>query len=137
MPSRTSEAALSVRPSVSVPQSQRVTTTLRSMPAGRGGVWVGASPAAMRSLQSANMRRWSPSPPHMLAMLEPIGPIATRRSHAARCESAASRMSEGISRVAWLPTWWQFMHPVTRLPSSCCDCSPSGSSSIDSHQAAG
>ena len=42
-----------------------------------------------------------------------------------------------FSRVARLPTWWQFMQPVTELPSCCCESSPSGSSSIESHQAAG
>ena len=68
---------------------------------------------------------------------EPIGPIATRWSHASTCESTASRMDAGIARVASLPIWWQLRHPVTALPSSCCDSSPSGNSIMESHQAAG
>ena len=137
VPSRTSAGVLSVRPSCSVPQSQRVTTTLRSAPVGRGGVWVGASPDAMRSVQSANIARCGPSRRNAPAIEEPIGPIATRSSHASRCESTPLRMLSGIARVASLPIWWQFRQPVTELPNSCCECSPSGSSIIESHQAAG
>ena len=137
VPSRTSDGVLSVRPSYSVPQSHSVTTTLRSAPRGRGGVCAGASPAAMRSVQSANIVRCSPSRRNMPFIAEPIGPIATRSSHASTWESTAFRIDSGIARVASLPIWWQLRQPVTALPSSCCDSSPSGSSIIESHQAAG
>jgi hypothetical protein len=37
-----------------VAQSHKVMTTLRSTPCGRGGFDAGSSPAAIRSVQSAN-----------------------------------------------------------------------------------
>ena len=46
-------------------------------------------------------------------------------------------MSAGMVRVASFPIWWQLRQTVTMLPSHCCECSPGGSSTIDSHHAAG
>ena len=104
VPSRTSDGVLSVRPSYSVPQSQSVTTTFRSAPRGRGGVCAGASPDAIRAVQSANIVRCGPRRRNIPFIEEPIGPIATRRSHASACESTALRIEPGISRVALFPT---------------------------------
>src|SRR5215469_1747738 len=79
---RVSEAALSERPSLGVPQSHSVMTRLRSTPVGRGGATLGASPFAMRSLQSANAERCGPIARKKLPMAGPEGPTLVRRSQA-------------------------------------------------------
>ncbi len=57
---RVSDAAISDRPSLGVPQSQSVTTRLRSTPVGLGGDVFGVSPIATRSVQSAKAFRCPP-----------------------------------------------------------------------------
>src|SRR5207253_685324 len=79
---RTSDAASSERPSFGVPQSHSVMTRLRSTPAGRGGVALGASSFAMRSDQSANIFRLSPIARKNAPMDGPEGPTFVRRSQA-------------------------------------------------------
>ena len=106
VPSRMSAAAMSVRPSISDPQSHNVITRFRSGPDGRGGGSAGASPAATRSVQSARACRMSPSARNCWAMPGPDGPTPVRRVHASSHEPAP-RMAGSSSRVALLPTWWQ------------------------------
>ena len=105
--SRMSPAAISVRPSISDPQSHKVITRFRSTPLGRGGASVGASPAAMRSVQSASAWRISPRRRKSPAIAGPEGPTAVRRVQTSRLDPERPRMAGRISRVALLPTWWQ------------------------------
>src|ERR1700680_3358648 len=67
---------------VGVPHSHKLRTRLRSKPIGRGGASFGYSPAAMRSVQSANSVRCSPSETKALLMFAPNGPDFVRRSQA-------------------------------------------------------
>jgi hypothetical protein len=80
-----------------------VITTFRSAPCGRGGAG-GSSPAAMRSVQSANMAsaRGAPNTASSLAMSPPAWPDWMRRIHASR-EDLKTPSSVGISRVALFP----------------------------------
>ena len=84
------------------------------MPCGRGGAG-GASPAAIRSDQSTSMSRPASRPKRVTKLFinEPRWPRCTRSSQAERAESKSSR--SGISRVRWLPTWWQRWQPFRLL----------------------
>ena len=95
---------------MSVPHSHIETTTFRSIPAGRGGA-SGTAPAAMRSLQLANICRPRLRPNRFMTLViwPPRWPICTRWFHASRLESNCARLS--ISRMIRLPSWWQSMHP--------------------------
>ena len=95
---------------MSVPHSHIETTTLRSTPCGRGGA-SGTAPAAMRSLQSANIRRPRSRPKRFMTLVicPPRWPICTRWFQASRLESNWSRLS--ISRMMRLPSWWHSMQP--------------------------
>src|SRR6266436_2050717 len=98
-------------------QSHSVMTTLRSRPCGRGGAG-GSSPAAVRSVQSANSTiERVPSWVAPDSLFAPACPERLRRSQAAREDS--KRPSEaGISRVALLLSWWQAQHlPYLRFRS--------------------
>ena len=75
---RSSVAAISLRLLVGRAQSHIEITRLRSTPVGRGGACLGYAPLAMRSVQSANALRCSPSLTKMVLMLEAFGPIAIR-----------------------------------------------------------
>src|SRR6266704_6133553 len=94
-------------------QSHSVITTLRSIPWGLGGASLGYSPAAMRSVQSANCfsARSRPKPDNRVDICGPSCPDFTRRSHAAMEEENVPRLF-GISRVALSPNWWQDSHPT-------------------------
>ena len=81
---RKSADALSARPSIGEPQSQSEITRLRCTPAGRGGAVVGASPLAIRSVQSANALRWSPNRWKKVNIDGPDGPYFVRVSHFSR-----------------------------------------------------
>src|SRR6266849_4191405 len=98
--------------SVAPPHSHSVSTTFRSTPCGRGGA-SGASPAAIRSLQSAYIA--TPlSRPNMFIpelMFGPICPDLTRRFQASAAESNLPS-SGSISRVARSPSWWQVCQPL-------------------------
>ena len=67
-----------------MPHSHEVTTTLRSTPAGRGGLFLGSSPLATRSVQSP--KYLNGTPPSCTAsrfiMISPVWPEAMRRAHA-------------------------------------------------------
>ena len=75
---RSSVAARSLLLLVGIAQSHIEITRLRSTPVGRGGAPLGYAPAAMRSVQSANASRCSPSRTKMAPMLGPEGPITIR-----------------------------------------------------------
>ena len=104
-------------------QSHSVITTLRSTPCGRRGAVAGTSPAAIRSVHSANnckARVW-PRLSIVASICAPAWPDWTRRSHAATLEPS-SRYSAGISRVPFVPSWWHAVHPpdfMVRIQSSC------------------
>ena len=89
---------------VSPAHSHMVSTRLRSTPSGRGGA-SGTSPAAMRSLQSANIARPRSRPNRFSTPLicAPRCPKATRWSHASTEESNPSRWLR--SKVNRLPIW--------------------------------
>src|SRR5262245_46010538 len=101
---RVSEAALSDRPSLGVPQSHSVMTRLRSTPRGLGGVCFGASPFMIRSVQSANIFRCGPIARKKLPIEGPDGPTFVRRSHASSVEVAPSVAFDPNSRVDLFPT---------------------------------
>ncbi len=80
-------------------------TMFRSKPDGRGGAG-GSSPAAMRSVQSANSAtvRCVPMKLNIFTMSAPACPDWMRRSHASLL-LANVPSSFGISRVALSPSW--------------------------------
>src|SRR5207237_4551477 len=66
-----------------IDHSHMLMTTLRSTPWGRGGFSAGSSPAAMRSVQSANSANaFGPNWPRVRAMLALAWPACTRWVHA-------------------------------------------------------
>ena len=71
-----------------VPHSHEVMTTLRSTPCGRAGFSAGTSPVAIRSVQSANIRRARarPRPVMTLFISEARCPMRTRLSHMSTLE---------------------------------------------------
>ena len=87
-------------------QSHWVTTTLRSRPCGRDGLKAGNSPAAIRSVQSANNSRERERPIRLMFLTIYLiaWPDSIRRCHAST-EESKSPNSLGISRVALLPSW--------------------------------
>src|SRR2546427_7588200 len=98
-----SVAISSCRYALGSAQSHSVMTTFRSTPCGLGGVG-GNSPAATRSVQSANIgnARSGPSCARPLIMLLPACPDSTRPAQAAVEELKLPRLL-GISRVALSP----------------------------------
>src|SRR5262245_52313323 len=102
---RRSVTARSWRYVLSVPQFHSVMTMFRSTPAGRGGAG-GTSPAAMRSVQSANIAvvRCMPTKLNIFTMSAPDWPDWMRRSHASRLFGKLPSSFE-ISRVALSPSW--------------------------------
>ena len=89
-------------------QSHSVTTMLRSAPCGRDGLAPGSSPAAMRSVQSANSlkARCVSSRPMLLTIWVMAWPDWMRRSQAST-DDLNSPSSFGIVRIALLPIAWQ------------------------------
>ena len=77
------------------------------MPCGRDGAG-GTSPAAIRSVQSANTAsaRSVPRAASRPRMFPPFCPDSSRRSHAAT-DDANVPSDAGISRVAGVPIEWQ------------------------------
>ena len=73
---------------------------LRSMPAGRGGLCLGSSPLATRSVQSPKYLNGTPPscPASRFTMNSPVWPEATRRVHAS-APDLNSPNSAGIVRV--------------------------------------
>src|SRR3981189_609551 len=80
---RRSDEIRSCRYLSGVDQSQVVTTTLRSTPAGRCGFCLGSSPFAMRSVQSPKYLKGTPPswPASRLIIISPAWPDETRRIH--------------------------------------------------------
>src|SRR4029077_13210930 len=76
-----------------------------------GGASFGYSPAAMRSVQSANIARCSPNERKEPPMFAPTGPDFVRRSHASRLllKGPKSFVAAGILRVALSPSLLQIM----------------------------
>ena len=104
-------------------QSHWVITTLRSIPCGRRGAG-GTSPAAMRSVQSANIcdRALMPEPPdvgeHSARRPVPTAPAAPT----APCVVGSVLNIAGISRVPLVPSWWHAVHVpdlIVRRKSAC------------------
>jgi hypothetical protein len=82
-------------------------TMLRSAPCGRAGFAAGSSPAAIRSVQSANSlsARGTSRRPMAFAICTCACPDMMRRAQAS--SGFMSAKSFGIVRVALLPSWWQ------------------------------
>jgi hypothetical protein len=81
-----------------------VSTTLRSTPCGRVGLEAGSSPAAIRSVQSANIfnARLLPMRPSAVAICVSACPDWMRRCQASS-DDLKSPSSFGIARMALLP----------------------------------
>src|SRR5262249_51516774 len=87
------------------PHSHDVTTTLRSTPCGRGGLFFGSSPLATRSVQSPKYLNGTPPncPASRLVMFSPVWPDWTRRCHASAPDLNSPRAA-GMVRVACCPS---------------------------------
>ena len=83
-------------------------TTLRSTPCGRSGLAKGSSPAATRSVQSANCfsARSLPMLPSVSAMFVMACPACVRRAQAWN-ELSDLANSSGTVRMPLLPRAWQ------------------------------
>src|SRR3954454_12850378 len=84
-----------------VDQSQVVTTRLRSTPVGRGGLFLGSSPLATRSVQSPKYLYGTPPscPASRFTIHSPVCPELTRRIQASSPD-LNSPNAAGIVRVA-------------------------------------
>src|SRR3954469_8474737 len=107
---RRSEEIKSCTKCFSVAHSHDETTTLRSMPVGRGGFALGSSPPATRSVQSPKYLNGTPPswPARRLTIHSPVWPEATRRAQASSPD-LNSPSCAGMVRVDSCPSWWQPM----------------------------
>src|ERR1051326_2053780 len=99
----------------SSPTSHCVETTFRSIPVGRGGTG-GTAPFSIDSVQSASDFSVAvlPMPVMVEYMFVPRTPTPKRHSHAAMSLWASSGLLAktcAVSRVNWLPSWWQKLQP--------------------------
>src|SRR5262245_62576036 len=96
---------------------------LRSTPCGRDGLFLGNSPLATRSVQSAKYLIGEPAswPARMFTMSAPDCPACVRRTQASAW-FAYSPSPFGKVRVDSWPIWWQPTQPLffIRLSQSVC-----------------